>query len=306
MRAALYARYSSDLQDKRSIRDQLDVARGYAERQGWRIVREFSDAAISGASTHNRPGLRDLMHAAEAGEFEVVLVEALDRLSRDLADIATIFKELAFAGVRLFTVADAEVTPMHIGLKGTISELFLRDLAQKTKRGQVGRVKAGRIATGRCYGYDVVREIVDRGRRTINEAEAEIVRRIYAHYVAGVSPATIVQALNGEGIKGPRGGGWNISTLIGSAKRRNGILNNELYAGRIVYGRQSSSRTRAQASASLGPTSRLSGSCARCPSWPSWMPSRGRRRKTCARAGDRLGPIGHRGSIDFRSTPCRD
>jgi site-specific DNA recombinase len=90
-RAALYARYSSDLQDERSIGDQLALAREYAERQGWTVVREFSDAAISGASRHNRPGLADLMAAAEAGTVDVVVTESLDRIARNLADMAAIF-----------------------------------------------------------------------------------------------------------------------------------------------------------------------------------------------------------------------
>jgi site-specific DNA recombinase len=100
-------------------------------------------------------------------------------------------------------------------------------------------VKAGRIPGGRCYGYDVVRDGEDRGKRTINQADAAIVRRIYAEYVEGRSPLKIVQALNAEGIPGPRGGHWNVSALLGSAKRRNGLLNNSLYAGRITYNRQS-------------------------------------------------------------------
>jgi site-specific DNA recombinase len=48
MRVAIYARFSSDLQDVRSIVDQAAAARDYADRQGWRVVAEFSDTAISG------------------------------------------------------------------------------------------------------------------------------------------------------------------------------------------------------------------------------------------------------------------
>ena len=66
MRVAIYARFSSDLQDIRSIADQLALAREHAARQGWLVVAEFTDAAISGASMANRPGLRDLMRTAEA------------------------------------------------------------------------------------------------------------------------------------------------------------------------------------------------------------------------------------------------
>lgn len=66
MRVAIHARFSSDLQDVRSMTDQVAAARDHAARQGWKVVAEFFDAAISGASLHNRPGLLDLLTAAQA------------------------------------------------------------------------------------------------------------------------------------------------------------------------------------------------------------------------------------------------
>jgi site-specific DNA recombinase len=181
MRVAIYARFSSDLQDSRSITDQIGAVRDYAGRQGWKVVAEFCDAAISGSSLHNR--LLDLLVAAQQRQFDAVLTESIDRLSRDLEDIAGLHKRLAYWGVKIVTLADGEVGKLHVGLKGIIASIDLDDLAQKTRRGQVGRVKAGRIPGGRCYGYDVVREGDERGRRTVNEAEAEIVRRIFREYV---------------------------------------------------------------------------------------------------------------------------
>jgi site-specific DNA recombinase len=238
MRVAIYARFSSELQDVRSITDQVNLAREHAARQGWLVVAEFTDAAISGASMSNRPGLKDLIRAAEAGRFDAVLTESLDRLSRDLADSASLHKQLGYWGVRIVTLADGDVTKVLVAIKGLLGSLFLDDLAQKTKRGQVGRVKAGRIPGGRCYGYDVVQDGSDRGLRKINEAEAAIVRRIFAEYVDGRSPLAIVERLNCEGIRGPRGGSWNASTLNGSRQRENGILSNSLYVGRLTYNRQ--------------------------------------------------------------------
>jgi DNA invertase Pin-like site-specific DNA recombinase len=238
MRAAIYARFSSELQDERSIADQVALARKYAEARGLTISQSYRDAAISGASTLNRPGLRQLLTDAAKGAFEVVVTESLDRLSRSQADIAALYEKLTFLNVRVETLADGAVSEIHVGLKGTMSALFLKDLAQKTRRGQVGRVKAGRIPGGKSYGYDVVKGGEDRGQRTINAAEATIVRRIYSEYAKGKGPLAIVRDLNREKVPGPTGGVWNASALLGSPKRRNGILNNELYHGTIVYNRQ--------------------------------------------------------------------
>jgi site-specific DNA recombinase len=238
MRVAIYARFSSELQDTRSIVDQVEIARQKAQRQGWDIVAEYSDAAISGASMHNRPGLLDLLRHAKERRFDAVLTESLDRLSRSLADIARLHEDLAYLDVQLYTLADGLIGTMHVGMKGTFAKIFLEDLAQKTRRGQIGRVKAGRIPGGRSYGYDIVTGSEERGRRTINEPEAAIIRRIFREYVTGSSPLAIAMRLNREGIAAPRGGQWNASTLNGSRKRANGILSNSLYVGVITYNRQ--------------------------------------------------------------------
>lgn len=238
MRAGIYARFSSDLQDNRSITDQVSLARKYAETRGFRTAGVYEDAAISGASVINRPGLQRLLSDAGSGKLDVLVTESLDRLSRSQADIASLYERLSFMGVRIETLADGHVSEIHVGLKGTMAALFLKDLAQKTRRGQIGRVKAGRIPGGRSYGYDVVPSGEDRGRRVINGCEAAMVRRIYEEYAAGTGTLAIVRALNKEGEPGPSGRQWNVSALIGSPKRRNGLLNNELYRGTIVYNRQ--------------------------------------------------------------------
>ena len=55
MRAAIYARYSSDNQREASIEDQVRICRDRIEREGWTLVEVYSDAAVSGATTL-RPG----------------------------------------------------------------------------------------------------------------------------------------------------------------------------------------------------------------------------------------------------------
>ena len=85
-----------------------------------------------------------------------MLAEALDRLSRDQEDIAALHKRLRFLGVQLVTVGEGEIGDLHIGFKGAMNALYLKDLADKTRRGLEGRVRAGRSGGGLCYGYDVV------------------------------------------------------------------------------------------------------------------------------------------------------
>jgi site-specific DNA recombinase len=242
MKIAIYARYSSDNQRDASIADQLRLCRLHAEKQGWQIVEEYTDHAISGASLL-RPGIQALISDATRGRFDLILAEAMDRLSRDQEDIAGLFKRMSYSDVKIITLSEGEVSHLHVGLKGTMNALFLKDLADKTRRGQRGRVEAGKSGGGNSYGYDVVKKLDGngepmRGDRLINEAQAEVVRRIFRDYAAGRSAKIIAVALNKEGIPAPTGGDWGFSTINGNPKRGNGILNNEMYVGKIVWNRQ--------------------------------------------------------------------
>ena len=235
MRAAIYARYSSDLQRDRSIEDQAALCRGYAAREGLTVVATFEDRALSGASLMGRDGIWQMMAAAQSGQFKIVIVEELDRLSRDMEDLAGLFKRLQFAGVEIRSVHSGTADTVQIGIRGLLGQLFLQDLKHKVRRGMAGVVREGRYAGGRAYGYRPVPG--QPGALAIDEAEAAVVRRIFASYAAGESPRTIAGALNAEGIPAPRGARWNASTINGGSGRHYGILINPVYGGRIVWNR---------------------------------------------------------------------
>jgi site-specific DNA recombinase len=232
MRAIIYARYSTDRQNDHSIEDQVEVCRRMIEREGWTLLRIYEDRAFSGASRF-RPGYQQLLADAEQRAFDVVVVEAIDRLGRKLADIAELYDRLSFQGIRIYTHAAGEVTQLHIGMLGTMAQLYLSDLREKVRRGLLGRVLNGKSAGGNAYGYDITKV----GERAIDEAEAAVVRRIFGDFAAGKSPRKIAKALNGEGIPGPDGRPWIDTTIRGQRERGTGILNNELYAGRLVWNR---------------------------------------------------------------------
>lgn len=242
-RVALYARYSSDNHRDASIDDQLRLCELHATRERWQVAGSYHDAALSGSNTILRPGIQQLVRDAQRGLFTVVLTEALDRISRDQADVATLFKHLSFAGVAIVTLAEGTITELQVGLKGTMNALFLKDLAMKTHRGLRGRVEKGKAGGGLCYGYRVVKgEDAEgqpvRGSRAIVEEEAAIIRRIFQAFSSGQSPKAIAAALNREGIPGPLGRAWGDTSIRGHVSRGTGIVNNELYRGVLVWNRQ--------------------------------------------------------------------
>ncbi|WOF43869.1 recombinase family protein [Sphingopyxis indica] len=240
IRAALYARYSSDQQNAASIADQQRLCRERATREGWQIVASYADAAISGDSMILRPDVQKLLADAQGGKFDIVVAEALDRVSRDQADVATLYKHLQFARVPLITLAEGEISELHVGLKGTMNALFLKDLSKKTHRGLRGRIEKGFSAGAVGYGYRMVRRLnsegeLVRGEREVDPTQALIVERIFREFAAGKSPIAIARDLNVEGIAGPSGKPWRDTSIRGTPRRGLGVLNNELYVGVRVW-----------------------------------------------------------------------
>jgi site-specific DNA recombinase len=245
-RIAAYARFSSDKQSETSTEDQLRRIRDWAAREGVAVTDGlvFDDRAVSGASTA-RPGFERLMSRVRRGEIDVLLVEDISRLSRDNADALALYRELAFHGVQLVSLADgidstSKGAKLHFGVKALFADLYLSDLADKTRRGMDGRALAGLSTGGLPLGYRAV--AVDprsetAGRRIEIDADgAALIRRIFELFVGGGSFGSIARQLNREGVPSPRDRtrhrekpGWGHTTI-------RDILMNEKYAGVWTFG----------------------------------------------------------------------
>lgn len=204
---AIYARYSTDLQDERSIEDQVRDCQKYINVNDGTTYDVYADRAMSGASRF-RPNYQKILSDASEGKFQFIIAEALDRLSRDQEDLAALYKHLVFHEVTLVTLSEGFINELHVGLKGTMNALFLKDLARKTRRGLEGRVRACRSAGGKAYGYDIVKDFDHngtpiKGQVEINQLEAQIIHRIFVEFSEGKSPRQIAKKFNKENIPGP-------------------------------------------------------------------------------------------------------
>jgi len=258
MRVACYARYSSDLQRVTSIEDQFRVAHRYANDHGWTIDESqiYTDAGISGASIDGRPGLQSLLAAAARRPlpFDVLLVDDSSRVARDIADAIRVLQTLKFFGVRVVYISQHidsanEQAETLVAVHGMVDSLYLREMAKKIKRGLEGQQARGFATGGRHpFGYRTV-PVPDPSGRTepsghravvgyrieIVEPEAEIVLRIFEWYAEGWGGQRITSQLNADGIKGPQGRRWRLSTV----KR---VLSNERYLGRMIWGQRTHER----------------------------------------------------------------
>jgi site-specific DNA recombinase len=146
-RAALYARFSSDVQKDLSIERQFADLEKAAARLALELDqgRYFSDRAQSGSSLFDRPGLtRELLGAAKRGDFDVVLVEATDRLSRNRADLFWLAEQFKFDGVKIFTPS-GEVSDLQLTFDGHMNSDFIAKLAARVKSGQDAIAREGLI-----------------------------------------------------------------------------------------------------------------------------------------------------------------
>jgi site-specific DNA recombinase len=236
LRAAIYARFSSDQQNEKSVDDQIAFCREICEREGFAVVMTFEDREISGAFSVNRPGFLAMMRAAETKPFDVIVAESADRLFRSPADYHTARRQLEYAGIGIH-VAGGKVGKLDGALRAIVSEIFLDDLSVHVRRGLEAVVRSGRHAGGKAYGYKPV--LGRPGELEIVEEQAEVVRRIFKEFAQGYTARDIAGRLNADKVAPPNGLRWNASTIQGSAQRGNGILLNELYVGEIVWNKVS-------------------------------------------------------------------
>ncbi len=253
-RAVLYARVSSDDRGKdgRNLAGQLEMGREFACEQGWRIVAELAedDRGASGAAFELEQ-LERIRKMARNGEFDVLVVREIDRLSRSLAKQLIVEEELKRAGVQIeYVLGDYPDTPegnLQKNIKASIAEYERLKICERSTRGRRQKVKAGNVIShGRTpYGYRLAK---NNGLTmlVIHEPEAEVVRSIFTWYIVGdgkVGPmsncaiATRLTALEIPTLGDKMGtlvkkynkyGKWARSTVWR-------LLQNETYAGTWYY-----------------------------------------------------------------------
>jgi site-specific DNA recombinase len=211
--------------DGSSLFTQEERCREYAEAQGWTVVRVVRDTA-SGA-TLARPGLTSIRESLDL--YDVLLAYDFDRVSRDQVKMAVLLNDLLEAGVALWTVKDGALEDSAVGrfllnARTFAAELEREKIAERTMRGKMEWARRGRYIGSAPYGYDR-----GDGCLVANEAEAHVVRRVYALYATGVGVRTIALQLDAEQAPTPR----RARHWSGAMVRL--ILARETYTGVMTY-----------------------------------------------------------------------
>ncbi len=239
--AAIYCRVSTEDQGRGySIPSQREACYKLADREGYTVLEGhiLIDEGLSG-TTMDRPGLRTLRELVTAQAIAAVIVIDPDRLSRNLGHQLLLAEEFEQAGVKLLIVSH----PMEQGpegwlffqMRGALSEYERAKILERTRRGSLGRAKAGNPWGGQVpLGYRAVRE-PHKARWEIVEEEAALVRRIFTMCLSGMSTYAIALQLSRARVL-TRGNGRRILQAgIWQASSVHRILANEAYAGRTYW-----------------------------------------------------------------------
>src|SRR5439155_10582894 len=234
MRAVLYGRVSTEEQaEKYGLSSQSRELSAVAKREGYTIVAEYVDDGVSGA-TLERPQLTRLREAARARAFDVVLVHAVDRLSRELLHQLIVTEELRGLGIRIALpsglIEESPEAQALVQVQGVFAGLERHKIRERTTRGCREKARKGLVVAGPWpYGY--CKDGNQQGGLGIIEDEARIVRQMFTWLCEGVSLRQIVTRLDKQGFPPRRSKRWGKSSVFR-------ILTNETYAGTCYFNRR--------------------------------------------------------------------
>lgn len=228
MNAVIYARFSSHNQTEQSIEGQLKECLAFAQRNGYSIVGEYVDRALSG-TTDARPDFLRMIEDSSKKGFQYVIVYQLDRFARNRYDSATYKARLKKNGVRVLSarenITDDASGILVEGLLESMAEYYSAELSQKIQRGMSLNAEKCLSCGGQIpLGFKVAPD----KHFIIDEETAPIVQRVFESYAAGQTVQEICDTLNAQGYKTGKGAAFNKNSL-----RK--MLQNKRYIGTYCY-----------------------------------------------------------------------
>lgn len=234
-RVAIYCRVSSEEQKQgKTINSQIQELEDFAIASNYKIIERYIDDGWSGGLLE-RPALDRLRDAASKGLFEAVLINDVDRLSREVLHLGIIKKDLEKKGAKLIFKklpnTEGPMSNFMINMLGSFAEFERQMIADRVRRGKKYKVEVRNLIMGNTppYGYDYIPKTKEKeGFYKINKKEAEIVKTMFNLVVKdGLSERRAVKRLYELKISSRKHSAWG-----GSSVHR--VLTNSTYIG-ITY-----------------------------------------------------------------------
>ncbi len=218
--AAIYSRISLEDQSRFSLLSQQSACRELAASKGFESPAEFVFVDNGGLSTElDRPALAALRECVRSGLVGLVVIYDLDRLARNVGHQHLVIDEFQKRGVRVeFVNAPTEATPegrMYLTMRGMFSEYEREKIRERTRRGSIQRAKEGRVNCAVPFGYASNPD----GSVSVDPARAEIIKKIFALMIDGLSSSEVAVRLNADGVGAPKRSSWNRAGVLCIAKR---------------------------------------------------------------------------------------
>lgn len=249
MKVAIYARYSTELQDRTSIAGQVANCEALAGREGLDVVARFHDEARS-RYDDRRPGYQTMLEALKRGEFAGIVCDETSRATGNQAELHRLAAELRFRDQFLITCdgidTREESSELVLAVKAAVDAMEGKKIGYRTYRSLRERHREGHCAGGRVYGYSIAPD-GDYKRRVVDVEQAAVVLEIFTRYANGESAKTIARSLNERRVPSPgavwqmkkrRAAGWPHTTILGSFTKASGILRNPIYIGRAMWNKR--------------------------------------------------------------------
>jgi site-specific DNA recombinase len=246
--AAVYARKSTSqadvAQEATSVHRQVEGAKAFITTKGWTLAdaHVYTDDGVSGALFANRAEFQKMMRDAEAGAFQHLVLFDLDRFGRNARQTMLALNTLMDVGVTIWDYSNGQAVDldsfegeMMTFMKARFAQQYRDQVRKHTKDAMRQKAEAGYVTGGKLFGYDNVRLAKGQTTRVVNEAEAAVVRTIYARFAEGDGLRTIALALNTSGALSPRAqqgrpNGWSSSSV-------REVLQRPVYRGEVVFGK---------------------------------------------------------------------
>lgn len=228
--AAVYCRISTDKDDQaNSLKSQREYFAEYIEKNpNWKLVNVYYDEGISGTSIKNREGFNKMINDALNGEIDLIITKEVSRFARNTVDTLNYTRLLRQNGVRVIFMNDGIDTndsdgELRLTIMASIAQEESRKTSERVKWGQKRRMEKGVVFGRDMLGYDV-----KKGKMTINEDGANVVRMIFHKFVnEGKGTHVIARELHDEGIRPLRVKEWSNTVILR-------VLKNEKYVGDLL------------------------------------------------------------------------
>lgn len=228
IRLAAYCRVSSDSEDQlhsfaAQIRYYSDYAKNHPE---YSLVDIYADEGLSGTSMQKRDELNRMLRDCKRGKIDRIVTKSVSRFARNTHELLTMLRMLKEMGISVyFEEQGIDTDKMNMELIVTFPGLAAQQesiaISENMRWSYKKRMESGEFNTcSPAYGYDLVD-----GKLVINEAEAEIIRRIFDLYLQGIGPDAIAKTLNdSKASRRKDGEKWNHNII-------RYIVSNERYMG---------------------------------------------------------------------------